>query len=320
MLESIKLPGTRRQTTRLGFGCSDLMGGLSERESLRLLETAFDAGIQHFDVAPSYGHGQAERCLGKFLRGKTDCVTIATKYGILPPSQAGLLNAARTVLRPFARKLPAVRNRLAHAAAGLKTKAHFSAQEAQRSLEHSLRELELERIDLWLLHEATAADLDGSDLLPFLQQTQQEGRIGAFGCGTERGNLKALWERHPEFCPALQYEWSVMEKSPDFPAAFCVRHRAVSGAIQMIQDSFRRDSSLCRRWSDALDANLSEPETLVTLLLRAALSSNPNSIVLFSSRVPGHIQANVSGVGDPASDARSQRLLELVRRHVYDSR
>lgn len=320
MLEAIELPSRGRQTTRLGFGCSGLMGGLSERESLRLLETAFDAGIRHFDVAPSYGHGQAERCLGKFLRGKTDSVTVATKYGILPSSQAGILGVAGIMLRPLARKLPAIRNRLAHAAAGLKTKAHFSTEEAQRSLEHSLRELGLEHIDIWLLHEATAVELDEADLLPFLQRIQQENRIGAFGCGTERNNLKALCGRHPEYCRVLQYEWSVMEERPDFPDAFSIRHRAVSGAINMIQDSFRHDSGLCRRWSDILAADLRESGVLPALLLQAALSSNPNSIVLFSSRVPAHIRANVRVLSDPASGARSRRLLELVRQHVCDSR
>jgi len=133
MLETIAFPGSGRVTTRLGFGGSGLMGGLSERDSLRLLETAFDAGIRHFDVAPAYGHGQAEGCLGEFLRGKRDQVTVATKYGILPPAQAGLLEMVRSVVRPAVARLPAVRKRVARVAAGLRAKASFSAEEARRS-------------------------------------------------------------------------------------------------------------------------------------------------------------------------------------------
>lgn len=317
MLESIALPGSGRVTTRLGFGGSGLMGGISERESLLLLETAFDAGIRHFDVAPAYGHGRAERCLGKFLCGKRDQVTITTKYGILPPAQSGLLEMTRGLVRPTIARLPVVRKRVAQAAAGMRSKAKFSAKGARRSLEHSLRELGIDAVDVWLLHEVTAGDLDGSDLLPFLQDARQRGRIGAFGCGTARVNLGALWQRHPEYCPVLQYEWSVMEQTPDFPGAFRIRHRAVSGAIAMIQDSFRRDPGLCHRWSDVLDVDLSRPETLASLLLDAALLSNSNSIVLFSSRVAGHIQANVRALGDPAWSARSRLLLDLLRRHVH---
>lgn len=316
MLETIELPGTGRRTTRLGFGGSGLMGGLSERESLRLLEMAFDAGVRHFDVAPSYGHGAAERCLGKFLRGKTEQITVTTKYGILAPQRAGLLGVARSVLRPAVRRLPSVRKRVAQAAAGLKSRARFSADEAQRSLEWSLHALGVDRIDLWLLHEATADDLDGPDLLPLLQRMQQQGHIGMYGVGSERGKLDAVWQRHREYCPVLQLEWSVLDAGMDlaatFPGAFRVHHRAVSGAFGKMRESFERDPSRFRQWSDAVDANLAEPETLASLLLQVSLISNPDSIVLFSSRVPAHIQSNVRAVEVPGWDARARRLRELV--------
>lgn len=313
MLETIELPGSACRTTRLGFGGSGLMGGLSERESLRLLETAFDAGIRHFDVAPSYGHGMAERCLGKFLHGKSDQVTVATKYGIVPPQRAGLLNAAWNVVRPVARLLSAVRTRAARAAAGLNSKAHFSAEEAGRSLDNSLRELGLERVDLWLLHEATAKDLDNSDLLAWLEQMRRQGRIGMFGLGTQRSHLDALWNRHRGYCRVLQFEGSVLDVAPDFPGAFCIHHRAVAGAAGAIRESFARDPQLCRRWSSAIDADLEDSQVLAALLLTAVLSSNPDGIVLFSSRIPAHIQANVRTADDPAWVARSQRFLELFR-------
>ena len=60
------------------------MGSISRRESLRLLEAAFDAGIRHFDVAPMYGYGEAEGCLGEFLQRHRADVTVTTKYGIPP--------------------------------------------------------------------------------------------------------------------------------------------------------------------------------------------------------------------------------------------
>lgn len=319
MIETIELPGTGRRTTRLGFGGSGLMGGLSARESLKLLETAYDAGIRHFDVAPSYGHGMAERCLGKFLRGKTGEVTVATKYGILPPPRAGLLDVARNVARPIARHLPSVRKRMARAVAGLTTKARFSGEEAQRSLEHSLRELGVDHIDLWLLHEATVDDLDGSGLLPQLQRMRQEGRVGIYGIGAERNHLDALWQKHREYCEVLQFGWSVLDAKPNFPRAFCIYYRSISGALNAIREFFQRDSGLCRRWSDAIDADLSGSETLAGLLLIASLTSNPNGIVLFSSRTPAHIQANARIVCDPTWVTRSRRFLELLQKQRADA-
>ncbi|MGB6931709.1 MAG: aldo/keto reductase [Acidobacteriaceae bacterium] len=298
MLETIALPGTGRVTTRLGFGGSGLMGGISERESLRLLETAFDAGIRHFDVAPAYGHGRAERCLGKFLQGKRDQVTVATKYGILPPARAGLLEMARSVVRPAVARLPAVRRRVAQAAAGLRSKAKFSAEEAGKSLEHSRRELGIDAIDVWLLHEATAEDLDGSDLLPWLQDAQRQGWVGMFGVGAECARLPDLRERHRDYCRVLQFEWSVLEEQEAiFPGAFVIHHRAISGALGPLRRFLQQDFDLCRQWSNAVDLDLSEAKFLAAILLQAALAANPHGMVLFSSRIPEHIVVNVLGAG-----------------------
>jgi aryl-alcohol dehydrogenase-like predicted oxidoreductase len=313
MLETIALPGSGRVTTRLGFGGSGLLGGIGECDSLRLLETAYDAGIRHFDVAPAYGHGRAERCLGKLLRGKQDQVTIATKYGILPPAHAGLLEIARGVVRPAVARLPTIRKRAAQAAAGLRSKAKFSAEEARRSLEHSRRELGIERIDLWLLHEATANDLDGSDLLPFLQQTQQLGLTGAYGIGAERERVIDLWARHREYCRVLQFECSVLEeKQASFPGAFVIHHHAIAGAFGTLRRFLQQDFDLCRQWSNAVGIDLSDSTLLAGVLLQAALSANPGGMVLFSSRVPEHIFANVRAAEEADARARGARFLELV--------
>ncbi|MES2222809.1 MAG: aldo/keto reductase [Acidobacteriota bacterium] len=313
MLETIALPGSGRVTTRLGFGGSGLMGGISERESLRLLETAFDAGIRHFDVAPAYGHGRAERCLGKFLQGKRDQVTVATKYGILPPAQTGLLEMARNVVRPAVAKLPAVRKRVAQAAAGMRSKAKFSADEARQSLRRSRSELGIEEIDIWLLHEATAEDLDGSDLLLFLQDSQRHGWISTYGVGAERGRLLDVWERHRGYCPVVQIEWSALQaERANFPDAFVIHHRAISGAIDVFRDRLQKDASLCRRWSDAIGADLSDIKILAGLLLQAALAENPEGIVLFSSRVPAHIVANIQAAEEADARQRGQQFLDCV--------
>jgi aryl-alcohol dehydrogenase-like predicted oxidoreductase len=217
------------------------------------------------------------------------------------------------VVRPAVARLPAVRKRVARVAAGLRAKASFSAEEARRSLERSLRELGTDRVDLWLLHEATADDLDGSDVLPFLQDAQRRAMIGTYGVGAERGRLIEVWERHRDYCPVLQFEWSpLQEVTASFPGAFLIHHRAISGAIDTFRDRFRRDAGLCRRWSDAVDVDLSDTKLLAGVLLQAALAANPQGMVLFSSRVPEHIRANVKVAGETDAGAKGRRFLELV--------
>lgn len=313
MLESLQLPDGGRMTTRVGFGCSGLMGGISEKESLLLLDAAYEAGIRHFDVAPSYGHGQAERCLGKFLRGKPD-VTITTKYGIQAAASAGLLEIVRAAVHPVVRRFPAIRARVAARAAGLKTKAKFSAEEGRLSLEHSLRELGVERVDLWLLHEPSPEDLTSSDLLPLLGELQQAGKIGSYGVGAERSRVEGIWEARREYCRVLQYGWSILDVNPmEFSAAFRIQHRAISGSLPALRTAMERDPEICRRWSELVEADLSQADNCAALLMNLALLRNSGGMVLFSSRNPAHIQTVARAAGTERWSLRASRFNDLLR-------
>ena len=295
MLEKIAVPGTGRETARVGFGGSGLMGGLSERESLLLLETAFDAGIRHFDVAPSYGHGQAERCLGKFLRGKAEQVTVATKYGILPPARAGLLGVARSMVRPAVRRLPAVRKRVAQAAAGLKTKAKFCAEEARRSLERSLRELSVDRIDIWLLHEVTAEDLDQFRPVAVSAANAAAGPHWSVWCRNRARQLEAVWQqtsRRTVRC--CNSSGRCMDESSGISRRIChspSRHFGRLGHECAICSSATLHSAAAGRmqWMPIWPIR----KLLRHCCCRLPWCRTPNGMVLFSSRVPGHIRANV---------------------------
>src|SRR5260221_9042263 len=133
----VLVPGLSTASTHLGYGCSQLMGGITHRESVALLQTAFDSGIRHFDTAPSYGYGHAESVLGEALRSKRDQVTIATKFGIRPPRNRNLLGVARRVVLPAVRRIPGIKSRLSRAAGGLKGRSHFSPDELRTSIDAS---------------------------------------------------------------------------------------------------------------------------------------------------------------------------------------
>jgi myo-inositol catabolism protein IolS len=56
-----------------------MWSGIEDKESLRAIQAAFDAGITTFDTAEAYGNGHSERILGQALAGVRDKVVIATK-------------------------------------------------------------------------------------------------------------------------------------------------------------------------------------------------------------------------------------------------
>ena len=80
----IVVPGLAVRTPAVGFGCSSLTG-TSPSNANRVLQTAFDAGVRHFDTARYYGYGEGEGILGRFLKSRRSDVTITTKFGIEPP-------------------------------------------------------------------------------------------------------------------------------------------------------------------------------------------------------------------------------------------
>lgn len=140
---------------RLIFGCGRLTGGATKREALRLVDLCLEAGIRHFDTAPSYGLGTAEAVIGEALRGAGREVKVTAKIGSAPP-RFGL---AKTWLRLAKRRLTAPTPRLSGQfvpveAADLRSASDFSADAMRRSAERSAALLG--RIDWLLLHESFA--------------------------------------------------------------------------------------------------------------------------------------------------------------------
>jgi D-threo-aldose 1-dehydrogenase len=317
-MQTIPLADTTRQTTRLGFGCGSLMGATNRRESLKILESAYEAGIRHFDVAPMYGYGEAESCLGEFLQHHRDEITVTTKFGIAPPKKSTLIKLGRSIVGPVAKQFPSLKQRLAHAASTAirnPERPAFTAAEAKASLDRSLVALRTRHIDLWLLHEATDADLNDDTLLALLEAEVKKGTIGAFGIGSSASKISVLLSSHPAYCRTLQYEWSVLDTQiPDSSCApFRIHHGSLTANFRALHTALINNQPLCQRWSASTDTELSNPEALALLLLKAALLMNPNSIILFSSKKPAHIQANVCAAADTTLELPARRLYNLIQ-------
>jgi aryl-alcohol dehydrogenase-like predicted oxidoreductase len=56
-------------------------GHQDEREAIRAIRAAIDAGVNWIDTAPFYGWGGAEGIVGKAVRGRRDRVSVFTKCG-----------------------------------------------------------------------------------------------------------------------------------------------------------------------------------------------------------------------------------------------
>ena len=324
----VTLGDTGRKTSQLGYGCSSLMGAMGRRASLAVLDAAYDAGIRHFDVAPMYGYGEAESCLGEFLKRRPAGITVTTKFGIEPPRRQGLLRLARRAVGPVLKAIPGVKQRLARAAGAVTAPAanpQFTAEAARLSVERSLRALNVEQVDLLLLHEVRADQLGDESLLRFLEDCVASGKIGSFGVGSERARTAALLAEHPAYCRTVQHEWSLLdaakqgvEETEAGPA--WIHHRALTDNFRALTGMLRDEPRLAKTWSAEVGADLRDQSMLASLMIKAALEVFPDSVLLVSSKSAEHLQANVRTAGDGSIRAAALRLIELAERENLAAR
>jgi D-threo-aldose 1-dehydrogenase len=300
----------------LGYGSSQLMGGITRRESIALLQTALEAGIRHFDTAPSYGYGHAESVVGEALRSKRDQVTIATKYGIRPPRNQNLLGMARRLLLPIVRGMPGVKSRLSGAARGLSSRARFSADELRISIDASLATMKTDYIDILLLHEAVVGDLN-DELFEALERSVKEGKIRSFGVGSKAVAAADIYRREPRFCPIMQFEWSVLSgEKPVHPGSFLITHRSLSDNFVRLRAWLSANPQVALTWSRELELDVASGPVLARLMLAAARYANADGMILFSSRDPDNIRTNAQSMLENNDLSAVAAFSSLVAKHA----
>jgi aryl-alcohol dehydrogenase-like predicted oxidoreductase len=148
-----------------GGGLGQVWGDTTREEAVATARLAIDSGITHFDMAPMYGKGEAERVIGEALKGiDKSSLQFTTKYrlGNVPAEQIyDKLNA---------------------------------------SLTRSLATMDIERVDLFFLHSqliedsyqlplynemrdrlATPRSVFQEAVIPAFERLQEEGKIGGWG-------------------------------------------------------------------------------------------------------------------------------------------
>jgi D-threo-aldose 1-dehydrogenase len=290
------------KTPVLGFGCGSLTG-TSRRGANRVLAAAFDAGIRHFDVARYYGFGEAEGILGRFLNGRRSEVTITTKFGIEPPRRTAAFDLALGIGRQVVRLLPAARKVLQRGAQSLVKSNAFSVQQAQISLETSLRELRTDHIDVFLLHDYLADNQNLHELLSFLEDKVKLGQIGAFGIGTSFEAVLQTIEQQPRLCRVLQFQSSVLtrniERLPEKASPrLVITHGSLGESYRTILKFLETRSDLAQDWAARIGCERLDEDTLSSLMLNYGANWNREGLVVFSSRDPARVRKNAKAVMD----------------------
>ncbi|HEU5421434.1 MAG TPA: aldo/keto reductase [Streptosporangiaceae bacterium] len=134
------------------------VGNPDHDDCTRIIHAALAAGINFVDTADMYSDGESEEIVGRALRGRRDEVVLATKVHF--PMGEG-------------------RNRSGNSRRWILTE-----------VEHSLRRLQTDWIDLYQVHRPDAGT-DIEETLGVLTDLVRQGKIRAFGCSTFPAELIA---------------------------------------------------------------------------------------------------------------------------------
>jgi D-threo-aldose 1-dehydrogenase len=175
--ELVKIPRIDRYVTKLALGSAPL-GGLftevTDADAEATILAAVNSGINFFDTAPLYGHGNAEKRVGAALNKANKPFVISTKVGRVlekfTPEEisgkvaglAGYVGVDPTIFPVF----------------------DFSKEGIIRSLEESLIRLNLASVDIALIHDADdQIDKAIAESYPVLDELRSKGVIKGIGVG-----------------------------------------------------------------------------------------------------------------------------------------
>lgn len=152
-------------------------GPQDEREAIRAIQTAVDLGINWIDTAPFYGWGRGERIVGQAIQGRRDQVFIFTKCGTLRDEQRQWYES----LKPAS---------------------------IRREVESSLRNLQIETIDLYQFHDPDP-DTPIEESWATVQDLIAEGKVRYAGLSNHTVDLM---ERATAIAPITsnQHQYSLL--------------------------------------------------------------------------------------------------------------
>ena len=145
---------TGLEVTTLGFGAMELRGGpngpeLTDDEAAALLNAVLDEGINFIDTSIDYG--RSEELIGKHIAHRRDEYVLASKCGCVPNAPQGSEHV-------------------------------HTAENIRAGVEHSLRLLDTDHLDLVQFHRSlTAAEFEDDGALGELLALRDEGKVRFVG-------------------------------------------------------------------------------------------------------------------------------------------
>ena len=155
-MEYRQLGRTDMKVSAISFGAwaiGGTWGPVDDEESMRALHAAVDAGTNFVDTADVYGDGRSERLVARLRRErKGETIFVATKAGRRLPTQ---------------------------------TPEGYSRENLRAWVDRSLKNLEMDAVDLLQLHCPHPAVYDRPEVFGVLEELVKDGKIRYYGISVE---------------------------------------------------------------------------------------------------------------------------------------
>ena len=173
------------EVSAIGLGCMGMSHGYGEpsdkKEMISLIHKAIDLGVTFFDTAEVYGPFTNEELVGEALKPFKNKVVIATKFGIKLENFKQVLDAKPETIR--------------------------------KSVEGSLKRLNIEAIDLYYLHRVDP-NTPIEEVASTIKDLIKEGKVKYWGLSEAGANTI---RKADSVCKltAIQSEYSMMWREPE---------------------------------------------------------------------------------------------------------
>ena len=302
-------------TSVIGFGGWPMgrghYGAFDEDEVVRAIHAAIDSGITLFDTAAVYGWGEGERLLGKALEGKRDRVVLVSKGG------------------------------LQWSEPGAASERDSSREHLTNGLEESLRNLNTEYLDLYLIHWPDESRPFSEPMEAFVQ-FQREGKIKHGGVSNfSAAQMRESLDNFPIVCDQVGYHlFDFRPESEIFP--FCegrgvgvmaygsLAHGLLTGTMTpdttFAEDDWRRSLRAfgqplfegetflenLEKVEDLKEIAAESGRTVAQLALAWVISNPVVSVALVGARRPEEIVENVAAADWAMTQEESEAIRAVV--------
>ena len=184
-MQQRRLGNSDLHLSAIGLGCMGMSFGYGppaeKSEMMQLIRKAVESGVTFFDTAEVYGPFTNEELLGEALAPFKGQVVIATKFGIKIEGGKQVLESKPETIR--------------------------------RSVEGSLKRLQVEVIDLYYQHRVDP-DVAIEEVAGTIQELIKEGKVRTWGL-SEAG-VQTIRRAHAVLpLAAIQSEYSMMWRQPE---------------------------------------------------------------------------------------------------------